>query len=66
LSRKTTVNGPDGSGGFVNLNPEGVSAGEQLAAAAPAGSHFVKAFGTVPAELLDSTATDTGERSVRF
>lgn len=57
---------PDGSGGFENLNPDGLSAGEQLAAAAPTGSHFVKAFGTLPADQLDATTTDTGETPVLF
>jgi predicted dinucleotide-binding enzyme len=58
--------GPDGAGGFASLNPEGISAGEQLAAGLPAGSRYVKAFGTLPADQLDSRATAAGETPVLF
>lgn len=58
--------GPDGAGGFVSLNPEGVSAGEQLAADLPASARYVKAFGTVPADQLDSRATAAGETPALF
>jgi predicted dinucleotide-binding enzyme len=57
---------PDGSGGFANLNPEGVSSGQQLAAALPLGTRFVKAFGTLGANQLDSTTTESGETAVLF
>ncbi|MEU6657614.1 NAD(P)-binding domain-containing protein [Streptomyces sp. NPDC046821] len=52
---------PDGDG-FRNLNPEGVSAGQQLAQLMPAGAHYAKAFGTVGAEALDATRTEHGDR----
>ncbi|RAG81012.1 NADP oxidoreductase coenzyme F420-dependent [Streptacidiphilus pinicola] len=51
---------PDGDG-FKSLNPEGVSAGRQLADLAP-GARFVKAFGTVGADSLDVARTEGGER----
>ena len=56
----------DGSGGAENLNPDGMSAGQQLAAAVPPEARYVKAFGTLPAELLDSTATASGDTPVLF
>ena len=58
--------GPDGSGGVKSLNPDGVSAGQQLAAAVPPGARYVKAFGTLPAQMLDSTATESGDTPVLF
>jgi predicted dinucleotide-binding enzyme len=71
LAGKTVVDpsnniAPDGSGGFANRNPEGVSSGQQLAAAVPVGARYVKAFGTLPADQLDSTTTDSGENAVLF
>jgi predicted dinucleotide-binding enzyme len=57
---------PDGSGGFASQNPEGVSSGQQLAAAVPVGARYVKAFGTLGADQLDSTTTDSGEKAVLF
>lgn len=71
LAGKTVVDpsnniAPDGSGGFASQNPEGVSSGQQLAAAVPVGARYVKAFGTLAADQLDSTATDSGENAVLF
>ena len=57
---------PDDSGGIRSLNPDGVSAGQQLAALLPDGTRYVKAFGSLPAELLESTATDAGAKPVLF
>jgi 8-hydroxy-5-deazaflavin:NADPH oxidoreductase len=56
----------DESGGAVSQNPQGVSAGQQLADAVPADAGYVKAFGTLTAELLDSTATESGDTPVLF
>ena len=56
----------DESGNATNLNPDGVSAAQQLAPLLPQGASYVKAFGTVPAEMLDATVTDGGERPVLF
>jgi predicted dinucleotide-binding enzyme len=58
--------GPDESGGVRSLNPENVSAAQQLAPLVPQGAKYVKAFGTLSADLLDSTVTDAGERPVLF
>jgi predicted dinucleotide-binding enzyme len=71
LAGKTVVDpsnniAPDGSGGFANQNPEGVSAGQQLAATVPVGAQYVKAFGTLAADQLDSSKTDSGETAVLF
>ncbi|WP_370104946.1 NADPH-dependent F420 reductase [Streptacidiphilus sp. BW17] len=52
---------PDGDG-FKSLNPEGVSAGQQLAKLMPAGARFVKAFGTLGADGLDATQTAEGDK----
>ena len=43
---------PDGNGGFTKILPEGESAGQVLAALAPPGARFVKAFGTQSAQIL--------------
>jgi len=43
---------PDGNGGFTKILPEGESAGQVLAALAPPGAGFVKAFGTQSAQTL--------------
>lgn len=47
---------------FKNMNPEGISAGQQIAKMLPAGARYVKAFGTLPAEGLDATLTEGGEK----
>ena len=57
---------PDAEGNFVSANPEGVSAGEQIAAALPTTAKYVKAFGALPAELLTSASGRTPERAVLF
>ena len=56
----------DESGTARSLNPEGVSAGQQLAQLVAPGARYVKAFGSMSADLLDSTVTETGERPVLF
>src|SRR5260370_39511613 len=56
----------DGSGNASSLNPEGVSAAQQLAPLVPQGARYVKAFGTLSADMLDATVTDAGERPVLF
>jgi predicted dinucleotide-binding enzyme len=57
---------PDESGSVRSLNPEGVSAAQQLAPLVRQGAKYVKAFGTLSADQLDSTVTDAGERPVLF
>jgi 8-hydroxy-5-deazaflavin:NADPH oxidoreductase len=56
----------DESGNVSSLNPEGVSAAQQLAPLVPQGAWYVKAFGTLSADMLDATVTDAGERPVLF
>src|SRR5260370_14070734 len=56
----------DESGNASSLNPEGVSAAQQLAPLLPQGARYVKAFGTLSADMLDAAVTDTGERPVLF
>jgi predicted dinucleotide-binding enzyme len=56
----------DESGNPSSLNPEGVSAAQQLAPLLPEGASYVKAFGTLSADMLDATVTDSGERPVLF
>jgi 8-hydroxy-5-deazaflavin:NADPH oxidoreductase len=56
----------DESGNASSLNPEGVSAAQQLAPLVPQGAWYVKAFGTLSADMLDATVTDAGERPVLF
>jgi predicted dinucleotide-binding enzyme len=57
---------PDGKGGFVRTLPEGQSAGSVIAGLLPAGAHFVKAFGTLGAESLGSSANRSPRRAVLF
>lgn len=47
---------PDGNGGFTKILPEGESAGQVLAALAPPGARFVKAFGTQTADTLAASS----------
>jgi 8-hydroxy-5-deazaflavin:NADPH oxidoreductase len=56
----------DESGNASSLNPDGVSAGQQLAPLVPQGAWYVKAFGSLSADMLDATVTDSGERPVLF
>jgi 8-hydroxy-5-deazaflavin:NADPH oxidoreductase len=66
LTGKTVIDptnniGPDGKGGWRSLNPEGQSAGQQVAAMLPPGSHYVKAFGTLVAEPLAANGGPGGD-----
>jgi predicted dinucleotide-binding enzyme len=56
----------DGRGGFSRTLPEDESAGSVVANLLPAGAHFVKAFGTLGADSLDSAANRQPERAVLF
>lgn len=53
--------GPDGDG-YKSLNPQGVSAGQQLASLVPSGARYVKAFGTLGADSLDAAQTAGGDK----
>ncbi|MFF3663801.1 NADPH-dependent F420 reductase [Streptomyces olivochromogenes] len=56
----------DEKGNASRTLPDGQSAGSVIASLLPAGAHFVKAFGTLPAELLTSGTNRTPERAVLF
>ncbi|MCR8967242.1 NAD(P)-binding domain-containing protein [Streptococcus zalophi] len=52
----------DDEGNVKSLNPENLSSGQQIAEVVPNGSHYVKAFGTLPADQLDATETQDGKK----
>ena len=56
----------DGHGGFSRTLPEDESAGSVVANLLPPGTHFVKAFGSLVADSLDSAANRQPERAVLF
>lgn len=58
--------GPDGNGGFKKIIPEDQSSGQILATLIPADSKLVKAFGTLGAESLASSARRVPEPAVLF
>jgi len=54
----------DDQGRFTRTLPDTESAGSIIAAALPPGAHYVKAFPTLGAELLQSSANRAPERAV--
>jgi len=54
--------GLDGSGNFVRTLPEHQSSGSVVAGLLPPGAHYVKAFGTLSAPSLASSANRTPRR----
>jgi len=56
----------DADGQFSRTLPDGVSAGSVIAGLLPPGAHYVKAFGTVAAEKLASSANRSRDRAVLF
>jgi predicted dinucleotide-binding enzyme len=56
----------DDSGNFIPILPDGQSAGSVIAGLLPPGAHYVKAFGTLPADLLASGANRVPQRAVLF
>ncbi|MCU9533353.1 NAD(P)-binding domain-containing protein [Streptococcus sp. CSL10205-OR2] len=56
----------DDEGNVKSLNPENLSSGQQIAEVVPTGSHYVKAFGTLPADQLDTTETQDGKKVTLF
>ena len=56
----------DADGQFSRTLPDGVSAGSVIAGLLPPGAHYVKAFGTVAAEKLASSANRSPDRAVLF
>jgi 8-hydroxy-5-deazaflavin:NADPH oxidoreductase len=57
---------PDGKGGFQKIIPADQSAGQVLSALLPKDATLVKAFGTLGAESLGSSAHRKPERAVLF
>jgi predicted dinucleotide-binding enzyme len=57
---------PDGSGGFKKIIPQDQSSGQILAALLPPGAKFVKAFGSVGAASLKTSARRSPEPNVLF
>jgi predicted dinucleotide-binding enzyme len=53
-------------GGVSRTLPDGVSAGSVIARMLPAEAHFVKAFGTLAADSLDTGANRSPQRAVLF
>ena len=58
--------GLDAQGKLVRLLPAGQSSGEVVAAWLPAGAHLAMAFGTMSADLLESSSNRTPEPAVLF
>jgi 8-hydroxy-5-deazaflavin:NADPH oxidoreductase len=58
--------GLDAQGKVVRLLPKGQSSGEVLAGWLPAGSHLVMAFGSMSAELFESSSHRSPEPAVLF
>jgi 8-hydroxy-5-deazaflavin:NADPH oxidoreductase len=52
---------PDGDG-YKSLNPDGVSAGQQIASLLPSDTRYVKEFSALGVESLDTTSTETGDK----
>ena len=58
--------GLDAKGEIVRLLPEGESSGEAVAGWLPAGTPFAIAFGTMAADLFESSSHRSPERAVLF
>ena len=58
--------GLDGQGNLVRLLPAGESSGEVVAGWLPAGAHLAMAFGTMSADLLESSRNRSPELAVLF
>ena len=58
--------GLDAQGNVVRLLPEGQSSGEVVAGWLPAGTPFAIAFGTMAADLFESSSHRSPERAVLF
>ena len=56
----------DPHGNVVRVLPEGQSSGEVVAGWLPAGAHLAMAFGTLSADLLESSGDRSPERAVLF
>jgi predicted dinucleotide-binding enzyme len=57
---------PNDSGGFDRTLPDGTSAGSVIAQLLPDGAHFVKAFGTLPADALANGSNRSPRKAALF
>jgi 8-hydroxy-5-deazaflavin:NADPH oxidoreductase len=53
-------------GNISQLLPQGQSSGKVVAGWLPAGAHLAMAFGTLPADLLESSSNQSPQRAVLF
>ena len=58
--------GTDAQGNVVRLLPEGQSSGKIVARWLPAGARLAMAFGTLPADLFESSSNRSPEPAVLF
>jgi len=56
----------DAHGNLSRLLPEGQASGNVVAGWLPAGAHLAMAFGTLPADLLESSSNQSPKRAVLF
>jgi 8-hydroxy-5-deazaflavin:NADPH oxidoreductase len=56
----------DAQGNVSRLLPEGQSSGEVVVGWLPAGARLARAFGTLPADLLESSSNQSPKRAVLF
>jgi len=56
----------DAHGNISHLLPQGQSSGQVVAGWLPAGARLAMAFGTLPAELLESSSNQSPQRAVLF
>jgi predicted dinucleotide-binding enzyme len=56
----------DAHGNLSHLLPPGQSSGKVVAGWLPAGAHLAMAFGTLPADLLESSSNQSPQRAVLF
>jgi hypothetical protein len=56
----------DEHGNLSHLLPPGQSSGKVVAGWLPAGAHLAMAFGTLPADLLESSSNQSPQRAVLF
>jgi 8-hydroxy-5-deazaflavin:NADPH oxidoreductase len=56
----------DAHGNISQLLPQGQSSGKVVAGWLPAGAHLAMAFGTLPADLLESSSNQSPQRAVLF
>ena len=58
--------GTDAQGNLLRLLPKGETSGEVVAGWLPAGAHLAMAFGTLSADVLESSSNRSPEQAVLF